>query len=70
MSSTTIHEVMASVSSYAAAFLASVFSTLSDIPWMGFGAAVLLIARLIQDVPKAIEVIQEWRQKRKQRRLL
>lgn len=44
-------------------YLAAGLGFLSDVNWMAVGATVLLIARLIQDVPKAIEEIKRWRKK-------
>lgn len=31
-----------------------------NVPWMSIGAVVLLIARLIQDVPPAYEKLKAW----------
>jgi hypothetical protein len=36
---------------------------MSDVNWMAVGAGVLLVARLVQDVPKAWETIKFYRNK-------
>lgn len=61
--------------SYLASFLAYLTSRLEyvldyigDLNWMQIGAAALLIARLVTDVPQAWEAIQKIRRKRKERR--
>ena len=39
----------------------------ADINWGGIGAAVLLVARLIQDVPKAYKVIYAYTKKHRKK---
>lgn len=41
----------------AQSYLASGLGFMSDVNWMAVGAGVLLAARLIQDVPKAVETV-------------
>lgn len=60
MYNTPHDELMGSILSY----LASLLAFMSDLPWASIGASVLLVARLIQDVPAAIAVLKAWRQKR------
>lgn len=50
-------------------YIASALCFLQQMPWMSLGAAVLLVARLIQDIPPAVKVIKDWRQNHKQGRL-
>jgi len=43
----------------------SVIGFAQDLNWVAIGSAALLVARLIVDVPKAIEMIRSWRSKPK-----
>lgn len=58
------HDTSAALQSY----LATGLGFLSDVNWMAVGAGILLVSRLIQDVPKAIETIQDYRNKCREKR--
>lgn len=45
-------------------YLASALGFMSEVNWMAVGAGILLIARLIQDVPKAYETIKHYMRKK------
>lgn len=49
-------------------YLAATFGFLQDVEWTTVGASVLLIARLIQDVPAALEVIKKHKEKKRAER--
>ena len=51
-------EVLSAATSYGTA----VVGLSSKVDWMFIGGAVLLLARLIQEVPKALVVIKRWRE--------
>ncbi len=51
----SLGEAGEAVLSYFAAFLGS----LAQVDWMHFGACLLLIVRLIHDVPLAVQVIKD-----------
>lgn len=59
----TIGEWGDAVASYAAALLAS----MAQVDWMHLGAIVLLVARLIHDVPAAFHYIKDQWKKYKDR---
>jgi hypothetical protein len=65
----SIQETTGTVLSYVAAFLVMIFDYLQDVSWMSIGAAVLLGARLIIDVPPAYTSISKWLRKRKRLRV-
>lgn len=52
----------------AQAYAGVAFGWLSDVNWMAVGAAVLLISRLIQDVPKAYLDLKDLYQKYKEKK--
>lgn len=52
-----MHDKLDATLSYFASFL----GFCSDLNWMGIGAAVLLVARLIVDVPKAYFYVRNLR---------
>ena len=54
----------------ACSYLSVSMAYLSDTSWMNVGAAVLLIARLIADVPKAYSTLREMLHKRKRKKEL
>ena len=54
--------------SYVASGLVLMLQWAGDVSWMSVGAAVLLGARLVQDVPRAIAVIHRYLKKRKKLR--
>lgn len=41
----------------AQSYLASALGFMQDVNWMAVGAGVLLIARLVQDIPPAVEML-------------
>ena len=53
------HDTSSALQSY----LATGLGFLSDVNWMAVGAGILLVARLVQDVPKAFETIKYYRNK-------
>lgn len=53
------HDTTSAVQSY----LATGLGFMSDVNWMAVGAGTLLVARLIQDVPKAYETLKYYRNK-------
>ena len=59
----TFNEATAAGQSY----LASALGFMQDVNWMAVGAGVLLVARLVQDVPKAIEAAVHYYRKWKNR---
>lgn len=61
----TVQYVMAALTSWAVGLLA-IFGTYSDQITKGL-AMVLVIARLVQEVPKAIKFISDWRRRRRMR---
>lgn len=61
----TVQLVMAALTSWAVGLLA-IFGTYSDQITKGL-AMVLVIARLIQEVPKAIKFVRDWWRRRRMR---
>jgi len=58
---TALHDLVDSATGYAVAALGYSVDHIGNIDWMALGAGLLLIVRLVQDVPRALTVLRRWR---------